>query len=66
MALDVPENCPDCKKRQFKVWDSENKEFFVDRDKGVLVPRGTLIREIKCVHCPFEKTDYQEPGGKKF
>lgn len=67
MVLEIPEKCPKCSKQKFKVWDSENKEFVVDLDKGVAVPAGTLIRKIKCYYCEdFEQNNYQEPGGKKF
>lgn len=67
MTLDIPKQCPECGKRQFQVVDSENKESFVDLDKGVFVPEATLIRKIKCMNCDrFEKNDYQKPGGKKF
>ena len=67
MTLDLPQICPKCDRRQFIVWDSENKEMFIDWEKEIVIPAGTLIRKIKCGHCSdFEKTDYQDRSGKKF
>ena len=67
MTLDLPQKCPKCDKRKFTVWDSESNEMFIDWEKEIIIPAGTLIRKIKCSHClDFECTDYQDHDGKKF
>ena len=64
MTIDLPQKCPKCGEKKFRMWDSENNEMYVDWEKEIIIPAGTLIRNIKCSCCSrFDISDY--PARKR-
>lgn len=58
--MNLPEKCPDCSSKKWKVYDSELKESVVDLDKGEHFPTGTLAQDIKCACCGYQDRNYQK------
>lgn len=59
--LSLPESCPECGERKWRVTDNEANELFIDLEKNETVPRGTLIRQIVCAECGYVDLEYQKP-----
>lgn len=67
MTLDLPQKCPECGKRKFTILDSENNEMYLDWEKEIIIPAGTLIRNVKCSCCSsFDRHDYQNRNRDNF
>ena len=67
MTIDLPQKCPKCGKKKFRMWDSENNEMYIDWEKEIIIPAGTLIRNIKCSSCSsFDRHDYPDRDTDNF
>lgn len=55
-------SCPKCNKRKWTIIDWENKESYVDLEKGEYVPKGTQIKSLICTYCQYRDDSYPKPS----
>jgi rubredoxin len=62
--MEVPSTCPCCKIRKWQSKEYEISETYVEyieKENGVMIKKGTLVRQFKCSLCGYVIKYFQDP-----